>query len=704
MVKNPIGVCLNLRTLLILFSILIISGVAWGAEQSAAPGMVIRAYDLQHDVNTDLLVATGQVEMTWKDMVMTADRAEFHRATQILTASGNVSLTKAGETLQGDSLVLEAETGRAEMENGRIMMVKDGIRASGNKLIRKGEERYILEDGSLTSCEAENPSWRFGTSELDVTVEEYATGKNVVFYVKDIPVFYFPYIIFPVMQERRSGLLFPKFGSSSKRGVFVDIPFYWAISPSQEATINLDAQTKRGVGLGLDYRYLRNRNSTGSLGGYIIYDNNEDKVRGQLVQSHKEHFSDSLSLVTSINLTTDRDFLSDYSDKSGEYNRQYYDSRAVLTKNWNQWLASAQAIYTQDFQGGSNNKTLQRLPELSLHGVREQVPFIPNLYFDLDLTATNYYREKGMDGRRALLEPRISYFQPVWDGRLNLSLYGSVQMRGYDTNQPEPGVKDNSFVAIPKAGAELSSSISKVYDLRFFDIQKIRHELIPAVSYQYVGNRDQEDLPQFDLSDRVNNHQTITLGLTSNFGGKVQQQADGPVEYRNLMTLRLLQSYSPDGLRDDPLSVLPDQGRWGDLKLESETYLHKNFAALVDLRYSHENHKIASTAVGGLFNDQRGNAARISYRMVDEYVDYLEAGLSLAITRPFYIGANTRYSFDKRDSIETNIGLEYRHQCWSVILGYQERPGNRTWSVNFNLAGLFGTASNSFGYNPAMVR
>jgi len=686
---------LKLRTCIFLL-FLLMPALLQAAEQTAAPGMVIRADVMNHDAASDQIKASGKVEMIWQDMTMTADEATFNRSNQTLVARGNVHLVKAGDTLWGDQLVLDTETGRAEMENGHIFMAQGNFRADGRQVAKTGDDDYALRDGGLTTCDAAVPSWKFGASELDVTLEEFATGKHVIFYVKDIPVFYFPYIILPVKRERQSGFLFPKFGNSSKRGAAVDIPFYWAISPSQEATVNLDVQTKRGVGLGLDYRYKLSRSSEGSLGGYLIYDNNENKERGQLVQFHKELFSDSFSLISSLNLTSDRNFLTDYGEKSGEYNRQYYDSRIVLTKFWDHWLTSAQTIYTQDYYTGSNTTTLQRAPELSLYAVREQLPFIPNLYFDLDLLATNYYREKGTDGQRAVLEPRLTSTNSLFDGRLNLSLFGSLQVRGYNTNRVDPGLKDDQLLAIPKAGAQISSSFSRIFDVSFLDLQRMRHELVPTLSYLYVGDKDQSSVPLFDQLDRLNAQQTLAFSLASHLGGRIAKK-EGAAEYRNLMTLRLLQNYSLSGSRTDLLTLTDDSRRWGDLTLESETWVHRSVRLLADLRYSHYDHRISSTASGVEYNDLRGNAARISYRMVDRQLDYLEGATSIALTRPLYATYTTRYSFDKHDFLESYYALEFRHQCWSVTAGYRERPNDRAWTVNFNLTGLFGIGNSPTG-------
>lgn len=684
-------------TAYILMLLLLIPTALMAAEQPGAEGMVIKADRMDHDAASDLLVATGKVEMTWQDMTMTADQATFNRTDKILVATGNVIMIKAGDTMWGDRLVMDTETGRSEMENGHIFMTKGNFRADGRQIAKLGDDQYALHQGGLTTCDAETPSWKFGATDLDVTVEEFATGTNVIFYVKDVPVFYFPYLILPVKRERQSGLLFPRFGTSTKRGVFVDIPVYWAISPSQEATFDLDIQAKRGVGLGTDYRYLRSRTSTGSAGGYIIYDNNENKVRGQFVQFHKEQLPDNLSLTTSINLTSDRTYLLDYAEKNGDYNRQFYDSRIVLTKFWDHWLTAAQGIYTQEFNSGNSNTTiLQRAPELLLYGVREKLPYLP-LHLDLDLVTTNYYREQGMQGQRAILTPQLISTNTLFGGRLNAQLSAGAELHAYNVSEADAGVKEQAAIIIPKFNAELGSSFSRTFDGSLLGFSRLRHELAPSLSYRYVVERDQTSYPLFDQNDRLGHQNALYLSLASHLGGKLEKEGGG-AEYRYLQTLRLKQGYSFSGERPDTLGLVTDDNRpWSNLTLESETWLHRNVRLLADAGFNHYDKRISSTALGGDITDGRGNNAGASYRKADQQVEYLESRIGLALFKPVYLNYTNRYSFDKQDFLEQVASIEYRHQCWSIIASYRERLGERSWTININLGGLFNIGNNPGG-------
>ena len=243
------------------------TALAWGAAVSPPDGLVrIKADAMDHNQTDDIITARDNVVIEWEGATLTADTATYDRTKKVLTAAGTVVIVKAGDTVRGTSATIDLESGRGEMAAGNVFIKQNNIHFTGDNIARTGENDYSARSGSYTTCDDPVPSWRFGVSDLDVTMGESGTAKHVIFYIKDVPVFYFPYLVFPVNRERQSGFLFPRFSWGQKKGYQADIFYYWAISPSQEATIDLDIQTSRGVGTGLNYRYLRSRNSSGEPG------------------------------------------------------------------------------------------------------------------------------------------------------------------------------------------------------------------------------------------------------------------------------------------------------------------------------------------------------------------------------------------------------------------------------------------------------
>ncbi len=70
-----------------------------------------------------------------------------------------------------------------------------------------------------------------------------------------MPVIYIPYFSHPdPTSERRSGLLPPDIGISSKRGVYAEVPYYFALSEHSELTLTPQINAKVNPLMRVDYR------------------------------------------------------------------------------------------------------------------------------------------------------------------------------------------------------------------------------------------------------------------------------------------------------------------------------------------------------------------------------------------------------------------------------------------------------------------
>ncbi|BCS52982.1 LPS-assembly protein LptD [Geobacter sp. SVR] len=670
---------------LVCLALLLCAVPALGADD-----IVIKADSISQEQSTDTVIASGNVVLVWEGMNLTADRATYDRTTRILTATGNIVATKGDDVLRGESISLDVASGRGELELATVNVKQVNATFTGKKIVRLDETTLVATDSELTTCEMPHPSWKFGAGELKVNLLGYAIGKNVVFYVKDIPVLYLPWVAFPVVRERTSGLLFPRFGYSKSRGAQLDIPLYWVISPSQDAVFDLDIQTKRGIGTGVDYRYLRKQGSEGNFAGYLIYDMLDEHWRGQVIQNHREIFSPDLNLRMNVNQTSDRNFLHDFGEKSGDYNRQSSDTVVNALKTWQHYALTAHLRYTEDYYAPDNSNTLQTLPAIGLAAVRQRLFDLP-LYFDLDASAENLYRETDTTGQRLHAFPRLTLLGGI-PGYLNASLFFGAHLRAYSTDNIPSGstIHRTDGSLLPDLGLSLSTSVSRVYDLDWDHLKKVRHELTPEISYRYVTDQDQSRLPFYDYGDRLVPQNILYYGLTSQLGGKFQR---GDInDYREISRIRLMQGYSIDGSRRDLLTLV-DAGRpWTDVILETDTWLHPQARLTFDSRFNVYDKQISYAAPGLEFDDRQGTTVGAGYRMSRNVVEYLEGHVATKLFKPWTLGYTARYSFDRSQFLEAVYSVEYRHQCWTVSLAYHDRPGNQSVTFNFNLAGL----TNSF--------
>ena len=80
---------------------------------------------------------------------------------------------------------------------------------------------------------------------------DYETGQGTArharFNIQDVPVFYSPWLSFPLDDRRMSGFLWPTLGSSSQSGLDIATPYYFNIAPNFDATLTPHYYADRGT-------------------------------------------------------------------------------------------------------------------------------------------------------------------------------------------------------------------------------------------------------------------------------------------------------------------------------------------------------------------------------------------------------------------------------------------------------------------------
>lgn len=650
------------------------------APAQAAPAdqrVTIKADTLTLDVPTDSYQARGAVRLERGGVSLLADSVIYRRLTGDALAEGKIFLEQGDDTLKGDRLSLNLESQQGELMNGELFIKKSNFRLLGKKVEKTGDEDYHVERGSFTTCDGEHPSWHFEARDLKVNLDEFATGRDAVFYVDNFPILYTPYILFPVLKDRQSGLLLPSLGNSSKKGVYYSQPYYWAATPSQDVAVNLDLESARGAGVGVDYRYLRSGGSEGALQSFGIYDTQAQMFRGELNQKHLELLSPNTTLASEIHLIADRAYYRDYAENSGDYNRQLLQSTASFDHRWERYSVSGELRYIEDLVSPNNNATLQSLPALNFVAAGTKAG---PLFFSTDAGLTHFQRIEGVTGERLDLHPRLSWYQKP-AGVLDFSLYGGFHERLYNTYGTD--APDGGQAGQADAGSTLSLPLERVYDGR------LRHLLIPSLEYGYVQAKREDNLPFFDYGDRVLGQNVVKWSLASTLTGKYPMEGGAP-EYRDLLYLKLSQGYQFSGERRDLLTLVDPGHRLTDLMLESKITPAKGVALALDGRYNPIDNNV-STANLALELKGAGatpNLAVLGYRYSRGELDYLEGRFAFPITSQLSATLLGRYSFDKGGFLESRYALEYKRQCWGIIAAYSDRTDNKEFTINFTLAGI----------------
>jgi LPS-assembly protein len=500
---------------------------------------------------------------------------------------------------------------------------------------------------------------------------------------------------FPVKTERQSGLLTPSFGYSNNKGTLASLAWYQVIDRHMDATIYLDYLSEIGLGKGLEYRYAMPGQNNGKALYYHVTGTGEIEEQDQKEDfpdldyyrwEHSGQLPGDWRLMADIEYADQKLFFEEFGDVAEDYNREKTVSTLMLRRNWQKLNAVGFARYIKDLET-DNDDTLQTLPELSLGLPRYRLGDSA-FYAGLESYATRFWRDEGERGERLYLKPSLSaVFKPgSW---LEVTPEVAFYERLYSTDVAET----DKF--IPEVSLALSSRLIKSIDAKLLGADRIQHSIEPSVTYTYVPNEEQSNLPLFDLRDRVLSRNDVTYALVNRLTAR-SQAADGTSSYRDFFYLRLSQRYDIDELRNDRSG---NDQPFSDLRVELDFTPVKNFSLDAEsIIPVYGDSGFNTLRVGTTLQDDAGNAANISYTYNDidfegVATDYVEFQLNTSILQPLYVSFKERYDFQENRALEDNVGFEYRSKCWSLFLTYKTRyreTGDDDKEVGFSfvLSGL----------------
>ena len=247
------------------------------ADESSA--WHLRADYFSFDKRQGIYTARGHVSLRSRDQIITADEIRLDGVTRQAILEGNVRVEQGSDWLESERAYLDLEAQTGTIEQGRGFLAENHFYFSGARIEKLGAQTYHLERARFTTCDGEDPSWHFRTSDLRITVDGYGIAKHSRFHVGPVPVFYTPYLAFPAKRTRQSGFLPPTFGDSERLGVYFDLPFFWAISESTDATFYANYMHKRGLMPGVEFRYAASAKGKGVLRFDYLDDQEDEETR-----------------------------------------------------------------------------------------------------------------------------------------------------------------------------------------------------------------------------------------------------------------------------------------------------------------------------------------------------------------------------------------------------------------------------------------
>jgi len=706
--------------------------------------VTLEADSVAYDKEKDTYHAKGNVLIFFSGGVLIAESVVLNKATNDAVAEDYVMLISDGDILEGDKVDFNIESKTGVAYQGKMFFVANHFYIKGTRIEKTGEASYHFENATATTCDGDSPDWRLTGKELDVTIDGYGTLKHGKFLATNVPVFYTPYLLFPAKKTRQSGFLFPYIGYSEKKlGWDVELPFYWAISEDTDATFYQRYMEKRGFKEGVEFRYFLSKDTfgtfygdfmndtariteTGETTGGIGRDWQSDHKRWSYYLNHETTFDPSFTLRTDIRKVSDSFYFKDFSSHNyyldnystteadrfkkvpfyGDESLGSLNSTVRMVKNWQLYNLTALVSYTDDFSIASNDATLQKYPEITLKGIKRPI-FGSPINFEFDTAYDYYYRNEGQKGHLFDLQPILSL--PLrWHDFLQLIPQIGLKSTSWNRDDNvETGQSKQGSRALYNVGATATTEIHRIFDVGGKDVDKIRHGIRPELTYSYIPNVSQTDLPDFAAA--IPEQNTLTYSLTNTLLAKLNEK-DGGKSYREFVRFKLAQTYDFKEARRGDVDPPKDRRPLSDVDMELDVKPLQYFSFMARNKYSVNSGEWLQTNYDLTLSDWRGDEATVGYRSAKTIVtvvnpatatmpftsfpysqpagEEIDISLKAVATKSIDLIYILRKNQLDNIIIERTYGVKYHKQCWSVEVYISETQNDKTYMVGISFVGL----------------
>ncbi|WP_429045699.1 LPS assembly protein LptD [Aeromonas hydrophila] len=722
--------------------------------EKLAPGKDANAQPVEVDADRleakqgGTAVYQGDVKVRQGVRKFDSDYAELDQKSRDVIAIGNIYYNDGQITVTSDkTLKSNLDTKNSELEEGKYQVHGSPVRGSADRVTMTNNNQNItLEGAQYTTCPPGQEVWTLKAGSIDIDqTEVFGEAWNASLWLYDYPVFYFPYINFPIKDERKTGLLYPGYTQSSKNGMDITQPFYWNIAPNYDATITSRFMDRRGLMEQVEFRYMpdpahvgslyfenlandKQYDETPSLNNYL-----SDGHRYLLNARHTSMFMDNAMRV-SVDYTKVRDrdynYFNDFSPKVGtQVDNQLQQSlmAGYFQPNWN----INTEVRTYQILLASAQQPHELMPRID-HNYYQQGSWY-DLAWNTEITKFGYNNAQAIaqnqgsayTGTRVYTAPTLT--MPLIDeaGYYLDSQYKLMYTR-YD--QEVPDNMSQTFVSrFTPAGANgvtldegiitrtlpsfrLKGGMTFERNQNWFG-GDANQTLEPEFQYLYVPYKDQDNIGVYDSTnmrqdyyslfsdrryaglDRISDSNRLSVGVTS----RVYDEA-GDERIRLAVAQAFdfvaprVKLYPSDALTTNTRSPLSFEG---DAKINEQWFAHAGAQYDVDQsRFSSANSAVEyrREKLISQLNHRFVRDANLVPNTNNEVTDLNQIGLLLTtpLNDQWHLYGGYYQELNQSVKSDRKVGLKYDSCCWSINF-------NLEWVNTPNNVNNTSTAERSFG-------
>lgn len=485
-----------------------------------------------------LATAHGNVAIHAGDSDIYADSAQYNPKTREVLAEGHVRIYRATGLFVGDRAIYNIDT--KQIQAVEMRTDKSPYLVGGANVTTISEGAFLVSKGAFTTHDSSNPDFRLQARTVRVYEQDRVVFQNVTFYVRNLPVFWWPYL-YQSLNDAFSYMVSPAYLSSWGPSLLFRVSM--PVTDDIKTQIRLDYRSRRGVAFGLepDIRYGKDKTSWAKLRTYFLRDAHPDinrtseirvgvpKDRYRLSLQDRTNFAESVYGIVNVTKLSDPFLFQDFYQSEFQLDPKP-DNVIALTKSDPIYTLTAIAR----FQANDFFQQTARLPEVVLDIKRTPLFGGPIFYegetgianlrrqFEADSSFQNYGTLR-LDSFHQVLYPNtyFGWLSVVPRAGFRATYYDETRDLGKTifTPNPNPFIPDfilpdptladpiqkggNVVRTVFNAGVESSFKISREWEdaqSRGLGLDGLRHIVQPFTNFSWVSssNSNPASIFQFD--------------------------------------------------------------------------------------------------------------------------------------------------------------------------------------------------------------
>src|SRR5216684_1457282 len=624
----------------------------------------IRADQAQLDA-AGMNIFSVNAELRYDDKTILADKIIYDKSKDEFEASGNVRMQDdAGDEFITPLIRLEKQMDAGYADSVVFSLSGNSARGDAKKILFEGRERRLMENARYTTCPPGQDDWFIIARNLRLDYgQEVGIARDAKIEFKGVPIFYWPYLSFPISDKRKSGFLAPQFGNSGKSGFFFAAPYYLDIAPDLDATITPRSLSKRGLQLQNEARYL-GEDYTGTINYEILsHDRISGSDRSAATFKHQQTFSPYWSGNIDVRTVSDNDYFNDFGGNLAIASQTQLPRRAEADYGDSIWRVTTRAFTYQtiDSTVPATEQPYSRLPQVLFSA---DVPGKSgSRYYQLQGELVKFERDVGVTGTRADLYPNVSL---PWRNESGFLIpkagvrYTSYDLAGTNDDHPSRTISifslDSGLQFERAAGSDFTQTLE------------------PRLFYLYVPYRNQDQLPNFDTSasdfifsnlfrenrffgaDRVGDANQATIAVTSRLldasGAERLRASAGEIFYFRDQTVNL--------------PVETTNKKSSDIVAETYARLTENWYVRNGLQWDTDKKETERGSFYLQYHPAKNKIINFGHRYTRNVQEQIDFSTQWPIGSHWSAIASSSYSLLDNRNLESYFGFQYNACCWAA--------------------------------------